>query len=273
MAEQTNISWCDSTFSPWEGCTKVSPGCAHCYAGTRNKRWNKTAINWGPGAPRQRRSEHYWKQPLKWNKQAGLTESRPRVFCGSLCDWLDDEVPIEWLADLLDLIRATPHLDWLLLTKRPHAFDVRMENALVHTGMDTRYWLQDWSRDAPPHNVWIGTTTEDQHRADLRIPALLDIPARIRFLSCEPLLEALDLSGYFGGPHVGLPGDVILPNYNFGIDWLICGEETGPHARVMKPVWACSLRDQCAAASIPFFFKQEGNRRTLDGQTHHNFPS
>lgn len=269
MSENSKIEWTDHTFNPWEGCTKVSPGCANCYAENRNARWNGgTAIHWGKGRPRRRTSVANWKKPLKWNKHAGrvqqsqstyTTPRRPRVFCASLADWLDDEVPIEWLAELMDLIRETPNLDWLLLTKRPQNFD-RLADAMIHAEQDTRYWLAEWSGGEAPHNVWVGTTVEDQQRVDERIPHLMGIPAVVRFLSCEPLLEEIDLSGVFGGPYVGLPGDVIVPYYNFGIDWVICGGESGPNARPMNPDWARSLRDQCAVAHVPFFMKQMGGR-------------
>ena len=133
MGANTHIEWCDHTFNPWEGCTKVSPGCANCYAEARNARFGGgEAPNWGKGAPRRRTSESYWNEPRRWNRamenlieaasRPGALEpmpARPRLFCASLADWLDDEVPVEWLADLLTLIRETPHLDWLLLTKRP----------------------------------------------------------------------------------------------------------------------------------------------------------
>lgn len=134
--KNTNIEWCDHTFNPWIGCTKVSPGCAHCYAETRDKRFTG-GIHWGRGAPRNRTSPSNWNEPIKWNNGAAKLAAncsqafeypsrRPRVFCASLADWLDDEVPIKWLADLLDLIRDTPNLDWLLLTKRPQNWEKRM---------------------------------------------------------------------------------------------------------------------------------------------------
>ena len=241
--KNSSIEWTDHTFNPWIGCTKVSPGCANCYAEALNKRWKK-GDNWGKGAPRVRTSSSYWKQPLQWDSLARLAKEfymagmaddeirptikpyvRPRVFSASLADWLDDEVPAEWRRDLLSLIRATPNLDWLLLTKRPGNFyQLIAEDA--------------WNRDNRPDNVWIGTTVEDQERADERIPKLLEIPARIHFLSCEPLL-----------------GPVTIPS---GIDWVICGGESGPGARPMHPAWSRSLRDQCAAAGVPFHFKQWG---------------
>jgi protein gp37 len=288
--ENSKIEWTDHTFNPWEGCTKVSPGCANCYAETRNARFygkanpSGAAPNWGKGAPRRRTSAANWRKPLAWDRHAGAelltaqhiladekageenrqwaeTRRRPRVFSASLADWLDDEVPLRWLADLLDLIRQTPSLDWQLLTKRPQNWETRMRQVwTAFTGCqdDTvpfQRLVDSWLQGTPPPNVWIGTTVEDQTRADERIPQLLRIPARIRFLSCEPLLGRVDLSAFMGKT-VSLDDRIAL--YNFGIDWVIAGGESGPRARPMHPEWARSLRDQCAANKVPFFLKQWG---------------
>lgn len=278
--ENSKIEWTDHTFNPWIGCTKVSPGCAHCYAETLNKRMGWA--EWGKGGKRKKTGRENWKKPLQWNHTAHLRYEkgdgkRPRVFCASLADWLDEEVPWSWRMDLYDLICATPYLDWLLLTKRPERFDAAMrEMAGARTSAG---WWADGREGCVPENVWVGTSVEDQKRADERIPALLDIPAKVRFLSCEPLLGPLDLSGFFGGPYVGLPGDVVVPNYNFGIDWVIVGGESGPGARPMEREWVGDLRRQCDAASVAFFFKQWGGvrkketGRELDGRTHDAIPS
>jgi protein gp37 len=256
MSANSKIEWTDHTFNPWIGCTKVSPGCAHCYAEGEDKRRGWTSEGWGKGKPRKRTSDSYWKQPLKWNREAScvapglqpprvtvqrttvmhggtVSVHRPRVFCASLADWLDDEVPIEWLADLLALIHATPNLDWLLLTKRPENFEERIARA--------RPSISFWRHGNPPENVWLGTSVEDQKRADERIPLLLSIPSKVRFLSCEPLLGPVEL----------MPGASRM-------DWVIVGGESGHGARPMHPDWARSLRDQCLAAGVPFFFKQWG---------------
>lgn len=291
MSEHSHIEWTDATFNPWRGCTKVSPGCAHCYAETLSKRNPAVLGQWGKGAPRVQASESYWRQPLKWNQDArrfGVCERcgpmndltaegrcpccsradlwerrRMRVFCASLSDWLDDEVPIEWLARLLALIRVTPHLDWLLLTKRPQAFKLRILQVVAHRAAiiskDHRQsaksdplilWLWEWTGNNPPANVWIGTSVEDQVRADERIPALLGIPAKVRFLSCEPLLGPVNLCPY----RIGIEP----PDSATNIHWVICGGESGLRARPMHPDWARGLRDQCAAAGVPFLFKQWG---------------
>lgn len=317
MGANSNIEWCDHTFNPWEGCTKVSPGCAHCYAEARNKRFNGgTATNWGKGAPRRRTSIANWNKVIKWNRDASLFLqctrgcrfqstvdglegfcpkcgdpqadcARPRVFCASLADWLDEEVPIAWLAELLDLIRSTPNLDWLLLTKRPQNFRARLAEVVAMevsngpSGTDQCYGIAlaaAWLNGAEPSNVWVGTTVEDQQRADERIPELLGIPARVRFLSCEPLLGPVDLASTIWN-HT--PARTLVPMMKVedaktlksplipGIHWVICGGESGPGARPMHPNWARSLRDQCQASAVPFFFKQSGEwyPADTDGET------
>lgn len=195
----TKIEWTDYTWSPWLGCSKVSEGCKNCYIVTTTPFRTRGLKH---GQPRQRTSPAYWRQPLRWQRRQAASAKRalpfpprnPRVF-PSLCDWLDDEVPIEWLADFLKLIFATPNLDWLLLTKRP-------ENCLpllgTVLGSSTHIagfgqWLQDWIEGKPPHNVWLGVSVENQATADLRIPQLLQIPANVRFLSVEPLIGPVNL--------------------------------------------------------------------------------
>lgn len=297
MAENSKIEWCDHTFNPWRGCTKVSEGCAHCYAETLSKR-NPTVLGeWGPGKPRVKASPAMWQQPLKWDREAGAAQHenewssddrppdmpRPRVFCASLADWLDDEVPIEWFKDLLGLIHDTPNLDWLLLTKRPQNWRARLEQ----TDHDVIFVTGDhvanhWLAGKPPANVWIGTTVENQARADERIPHLLSIPAKVRFLSCEPLLGPLDLSVPFHMQKIDMAQQPVWRPENRGIHWVICGGESGTHARAMHPEWARSLRDQCSAAGVPFFFKQwgewlpgcqyrEGDRERFREKAQHSF--
>ena len=194
MGKETAISWTDHTFNPWWGCEKVSPGCAHCYAETFAKRTGNDV--WGAAAPRRFFGDKHWAEPLKWNAEAREAGVRRRVFCASMADWLEDRDDlIPHLARLLDLIRQTPHLDWLLLTKRPENWKERIGKAARHTrenGGDMRLFCE-WGHGTPPPNVWIGTTVEDQRRADERIPALLAIPAIVRFLSGEPLLEAVNI--------------------------------------------------------------------------------
>ena len=279
MAENTKIEWAHHTFNPWEGCTKVGPGCDHCYAETRNARYGGgTATNWGPGAPRRRTSPANWHNPLRWNRQAIEHGIRYRVFCASLADWLDNEVPIEWLADLLNLVRITPNLDWLLLSKRIGNWETRLRSVLAYIlsddsvsyRADLMAWLEGWlGGGRPPANVWLGATVVNQSETERDIPKLLETPAALRWLSMEPLLGPVDLTAIKRTVAPGFFGDA-LHWYHRGycheqdgieypsIDWIIVGGESGPSARPMHPDWARALRDQCAAAGTPFLFKQWG---------------
>lgn len=258
MSEATAIEWADSTFNPWEGCQKVGPGCDNCYAEARNARFGGgQAVNWGPGAPRRRTSAANWKTPEKWQRQAAEFRAahgrRRRVFCASLADVFDNEVPDVWRVDLFKLIAATPDLDWLLVTKR--------------IGNVARM-LGDWQTVPLLPNIWLGITVANQAEVDRDVPKLLRVPAAVRFLSVEPMLGAINLRCIdVDGDHEIHPltgttecvdgeGEP-APNLP-AIDWVICGGESGPKARPMHPDWARSLRDQCAAAGVRFLFKQWG---------------
>lgn len=264
MSANSKIEWTDHTFNPWIGCTHKSPGCINCYAESRDDRF-AGGKHWGKGAPRERTTADNWKNPIKWNKTAICTQCgyaeligsddcrncrrnfaeahrrRPRVFCASLADWLDDEVPIEWLADLLALIHATPNLDWLLLTKRPELWSDRLHEAFRHdaTGGDLDY-LSWWLDGDPPPNVWFGVSVEDQKRADERRALLQNIPAVIRFVSYEPALEVVDWGDWEW------------------LDWLIAGGESGHGARPVHPDAYRVARDFCDLNGIAFLFKQWG---------------
>ena len=290
MAENSTIEWTDHTFNPWEGCQKVGPGCDHCYAETRNARFGGgSAPNWGPGAPRRRTSVSNWRKPIAWQKDAGTFHAehgrRQRVFCASLADVFDNAVDAAWRTDLFELIRATPDLDWLLLTKR-------IGNAAA----------MSVAAGGLPANVWLGATVVNQDEADRDIIKLIATPARIRFLSIEPLLGPLSLRWLRAfpenAPHVCTkPGPSTDEHDGLRrLDWVIVGGESGPGARPMHPDWARALRDQCAAAGVPMLFKQWGENawvervegdpstltsyragkkyagRMLDGAQHDGFP-
>jgi protein gp37 len=226
MAENSKIEWTDHTFNPWIGCQKVSPGCDHCYAESLAKRYGW--VEWGPHGERKRTSETNWRKPRQWNKSAAATGKRPRVFCASLADVFDNQVPGQWRSDLFDLIAATSHLDWLLLTKRPQNL-VRM--------MPTGWW----------GNVWLGTTCEDQERFDQRLPLLLEAKnVPVHFISYEPAIGPLRLHN---GPEQP--------------DWLICGGESGPGARMMQPQWAADIKADCETAGVYFFMKQMTAKRPI----------
>lgn len=264
MGENTKIEWCAHTFNPWRGCTKVSAGCANCYAEQLSKRNPATLGIWGDNGTRVVAAESYWKQPLKWNREAEKAGERRRVFCASLADVFEDRP--ELLAPrlrLFDLIRCTPCLDWLLLTKRPQNIDrLMLATARIVPGCDDSQddlliWLSCWPGN-PPANLWLGVSVENQEQADKRIPELLKIPARVRFLSCEPLLGPVDLQqaipcGYYCDEAHGH-----ISHSPSGIHWVIAGGESGPNARPMHPGWARSLRDQCQDWGISFHFKQVG---------------
>lgn len=252
MSENTKIEWTDHTFNPWWGCTKVSPGCDHCYAETLDHRTG--GAHWGAGAERRRTGVKNWNDPVRWNAKADafLAEHgrRQRVFCASMADVFDNQVPDQWREDLFELILATPNLDWLLLTKRIG----NVGNMLpVPFDFDKHY-----------PNVWLGATIVDQEEANRDIPKLLAVSAAKCFLSMEPLLGPVNLTRLpvGGGWYDVLGGwrDVKhwFPGFENQIDWVIVGGESGPGARPMHPDWARSLRDQCASAGVPFLFKQWG---------------
>jgi protein gp37 len=249
MGETTKIEWADHTFNPWIGCQKVGPGCDHCYAEGMDHRFG--GGHWGPHAERKRTSVANWRLPFRWNDQAAAAGRRPFVFCASLADVFDNQVNPGWRRDLFDVIDRTRHLVWLLLTKRPQNIN----------GMVTV--LGHW-----PPNIALGCTVVNQAEADRDIPVLLNSPkaggALFYFVSIEPQLGPIDVSRYLrprSAPHADGYGGREGPGFttNFAqLSWVICGGESGPAARPMHPAWARSLRDQCAAAGVPFLFKQWG---------------
>jgi protein gp37 len=244
VAASSAIEWTDATFNPWIGCTKVGPGCDHCYAERDfDHRYGK--VRWGPGEDRHRTSRGNWQKPIQWNRDhtAFFAEHgrKRRVFCASLADVFDNEVDPQWRADLFDLIAETPNLEWLLLTKR-------IGNVARMCG-GSGPMLEVLSE-----RVWLGATIVNQAEAERDIPKLLATPARIRFLSMEPLLGAVTLEPYLARPPE-LASDAPFPG---GIDWVIVGGESGPNARALHPDWVRGIRDQCLRSKTPFLFKQWG---------------
>lgn len=255
MGERSAITWTDATFNPWWGCTKVSPGCTNCYAAAFDKRVG--GDHWKPGGPRRFFGEAHWREPLKWNAKAEREGRRMRVFCASMADVFEDH------PDLVDqrnrlpaLIDATPRLDWLLLTKRP-------ENV---------------ARFAPwiggRRNVWIGATVEDADHL-WRVDELRKVAAAVRFISYEPAL-----------------GPIAAELHLDGIDWIVCGDESGAKRRPAQVNWIRDVRDLCEKHGVAFHFKQwagadadgiDGPRSgkdgkgvrhlpVLDGRVHDAFP-
>ena len=194
------------TFNPWRGCAKVSPGCAHCYAEAMSGRNPAVLGEWGPEGKRVIAAESYWRQPLAWDRRARREGRRLKVFCASLADVFEDRPELtKPRCRLLRLIHLTPHLDWLLLTKRPEGIRDRLHECStqedVDHGDDGKLGINDgaclasqWKHGSPPPNAWLGVSVEDQQRADERVPLLLKAPAAVRFLSCEPLLGPVNLT-------------------------------------------------------------------------------
>lgn len=254
MAEHSAITWTDATFNPWWGCTKVSPGCTNCYAAAFDKRVG--GDHWRPGGARRFFGEKHWREPLKWNAKAARDGKRLRVFCASMADVFEDHPDlVDERMKLWPLINATPHLDWLLLTKRPE---------------NMPRWLP-WSKDGRPwSNVWIGATVENAEHA-WRADRLREVGAVVHFLSYEPAIgpiaDAVNLTG---------------------IDWIVAGDESGPRRRPAAVDWFRDVRDKCEREGVVFHLKQwagvpvdgiDGPRTggkihlpVLDGQQHAAFP-
>ena len=227
MGKETGIAWTDHTFNAWHGCEKVSPACTNCYAEAQSIRFGFQI--WGKTAPRRFFGPKHWNEPHRWDIEAKVDGVRRRVFVNSMSDTFEDRRDLDRPREQLwDLIDSCSGLDFLLLTKRP-------ENIL-------RMIPTAW-RTSGPVNVWYGTTVENQEQVERRIPELVKIPARIRFLSCEPLLGPLNLELALG----------------FGaIHWVIAGGESGLHSRPTMQTWIEKLRDDCSTTRVAFFLKQLG---------------
>lgn len=323
MSEQTNIAWCDSTVNFWSGCTKVSPGCANCYAEARDRRHMIEKVNhWGKGASRLKHVGAV-KQALALNRKPWICdhcgegrqrqeeicprcESNPvktwspitithrrRIFSLSLGDWLDDEVPVEWLAEMLDTLRQCDQVLWILCTKRPENWRDRLCTAMLHFDKSTpratvdeefeikswiahvglkpvaiieklkrhptALWIGAWLGYTAPQHIWLLTSVENQAMADKRIPELLEIPAVCHGLSLEPLLGPMDLE-----PSLPLwkPRAFVLSPKNY-IKWLIIGGESGPDARGCHHEHIRMVVEQGASAGTAVFVKQLGANSTI----------
>lgn len=243
MGADSKIAWTHHTFNPLWGCTKISPGCRNCYAETQSSRFGFGV--WGPTAERRTFGEKHWREPLKWNREAEKEGVRKRVFCASMCDIFEDHPTVDQeRAKLWPLIRATPWLDWQLLTKRAD----RIADNLP----------ADWGTGYP--NVWLGVSVEDAGYV-WRVSCLRAIPAVVRFVSYEPAL----------GP---IAHAVSLRN----IDWLIYGGESGPGHRPEDKQWARDVRALCAATGTAFFHKQSAGQYSetgveLDGEVVRAYPT
>lgn len=295
MGENTKIEWAHHTFNPWRGCTKVAEGCANCYAETLSNRNPTTLGIWGPNGTRVRGADAAWRQPVKWNKAAGAAGKRHRVFCASLADvfedWngpivdssgrrlykcehgnyaaMNDGVPVlhdqatmaDLRRDLFALIDATPHLDWLVLTKRPENIQ-RMWLAMANTKGRTIY--QPYRQ-----NVWLLTSVATQADADQNIPELLKCRdlAPVLGISAEPLVASVSVNGWLPHKFDGETADTLrfaghdeatIDEALRSLDWVIVGGESGHGARPCKCSWIKSIIDECKAADVPCFVKQLG---------------
>jgi len=231
---KTSIEWTDASWNPIVGCTEISPGCANCYAARLAATRLKDLPEYN-GLADKRRGEHHWlgevrffqsrlREPLHWRTPR-------RIFVCDMGDLFHEKVDTGWIRSVFEIIAQCPQHTFQILTKRADLMRVFMTT-----------WAPAAARELP--NVWLGVSVENQHFADERIPLLLQTPAAVRWISAEPLLGPVDLRREY---------------YDELIDWVVCGGESGANARPMHPDWARSLRDQCQAASVPFFFKQWGN--------------
>ena len=240
----TGIEWTDETWNPLVGCSVVSPGCTNCYAmrkagGFLSRTGKFRGLTLGSKAgPVWTGEVRLWEpaldQPLRWQKPR-------RIFVNSMSDLFHESIPSDWIRRIFDVMRNAPQHTYQILTKRAE----RMKEFMA-------WWVMQHV-EQPPSNWWLGVSVEDQARADERIPLLLETPAAVRWISAEPLLGPVEMSRWLGNA----PEEAGICE-GPGIDWVVVGGESGPHARPMHPDWARSLRDQCTAAGVPFFFKQWG---------------
>lgn len=298
MGQTTGIAWTDHTANFWWGCQRVSPGCEHCYAEQLATVRRKLQV-WGPPSTTGRqRMKGIWQQVPQWDAAARREGVRRRLFVSSMADVFEDHPMVApWRAEALDLLARCEGLDVQLLTKRPQNIRRMVPSA----------WLEAW-----PAHVWVGTTVEDQRRAEERIPHLRAVPARVRFLSMEPLLEAVDLdpmrcddcgrsevqlradhewsegngNGWCNGCDTELSAghwlDACADERQRGIGWVIVGGESGPGARPFDLAWERAIVKQCDDASVPVFVKQQGDNPVdsamvdifaPDGKRHYTRPA
>ena len=277
MPERTSIEWTDATWNPTTGCTRVSAGCDHCYADRLSRRL--LADTYRARLPVVNTAENR-RDPFAvrtWPERLSIPASwrRPRrIFVNSMSDLFHKEVPEDFVRRCFEVMLGVGRHIYQVLTKRPAraAKFVRRHADLFPSGL--------------PSHIWIGTSVEDQSVA-YRVRHLLAVRAAVRFLSCEPLIGPLDLSGFLSGGDTGrsdAPGHgnrsgLRAEDAPPKLHWVIVGGESGPDARQMAPEWARTVRDDCVASDVPFFFKQWGGRtpkaggRELDGTTWDGLPT
>ena len=309
----SSIEWTDTTWNPVVGCTPVSPGCLNCYAATMARRLEAMGRpEYAPRVEPERQTmpdafgvrtipaktvriaevrsgravftgevrtlQDRLVDPLKW-------QTPRRVFVNSMSDLFHESVPFEFIDRVFAVMALCPRHTFQVLTKRPERMAEYMSTRWRKDGDGGSHAHAVWNAKVamqgkpvspmewPLPNVWLGTSVEDQSRADERIPHLVKCPAAVRFLSCEPLLGPLDLSAYFGGKYVGLPGDVVHNNYNFGVDWAIVGGESGPKSRPCDVEWVRSIVRQCTDAGVACFVKQLGRNIVIKNDSCSEWPN
>lgn len=243
MGDKTRIEWCDATWNPVTGCSPISAGCANCYAERQINSGRTPAVHQAADFREIKFHPHRLEVPFRWKRPR-------RIFVCSMGDLFHEDVDTRWIQDVFCRMFDASQHTFMVLTKRPE----RMKR-VVEMMADNDFL----GRVLP--NLWLGVTAENQEMADLRIPVLLQTPAAKRFVSVEPMLGPVDLSRltHIPCPHKGRWCSLCdIGIGHLAIGWIICGGESGPGARPMHPDWARSLRDQCQAAGVPFFFKQWG---------------
>ena len=254
MGDITRIGWCDHTFNGWIGCSPVSAGCRFCYANKQSQRWRPGNDEWRRNGTRRLTSERTWRAPEKWNREAEREGREHLVFASSLADVFEDRRDLDAPRDRIfeELVPATPWLNWLFLSKRISVRNPGLIGELTP-------WEEAW-----PDNVWLGASVESQRYAIERIDEMERYRAKVRFLSCEPLIGAVDLSPWLAR---GV------------IHWVVIGGESGPERRPMELAWLVAIVDQCRDAGVSVFVKQDsayrsGQRgRIPDEYWLHEFPA
>jgi protein gp37 len=299
MGKVTGISWCHHTFNLSWGCVKISPGCKFCYAETLSNRFGDDV--WGVNKHRKTFGDKHWNEPVKWNEAATKSGIRARTFCGSMCDVFENHEDVNReRIKLWKLIKNTPMLDWQLLTKRPENIIPHIEDAISvfkedffingeKSSNELSLWLEDWLKGNPPDNVWLGTSAENQEYLETRVPELKKVPAKVRFISGEPLIGALDFSKVVKSGHKyidkgrkmecaygcgcgmsdyqawgpeGVDPYEYCPNAPKPFHWVIFGGESHKSSDVARPMELEWVRDgvkQCREYNIAPFVKQMGS--------------
>ncbi|MFV8317067.1 DUF5131 family protein [Mycobacterium sp. 23] len=274
MGDKTSIEWSDATLNPVTGCTKVSAGCDNCYAETFAERWRGTPGHYYENGFDVQLRPDKLELPLRWKRPR-------RIFVNSMSDLFHDQVPDDYIARVWGVMAWSPHHTYQILTKRHARMRSLLNSRAFKSAVDDAWYdlgrrLKLSRPDGPAHpydrwplpNCWLGVSAENQQWADIRIPALLDTPAAVRFVSAEPLLGPIELEQWLHDSNCLAPqlGDIedhciCSEPREAHINWVITGGESGPGARPAHPDWFRSIRDQCQAAGVAYLHKQNGEFR------------